>query len=156
MSKKKTLEELDIEKVPFDKNVFPSLTLQYIDVPCCPVCGALPVAISITCRHSHRINGNEEAKYACGLNIIYEDGGRRVYNECDHLKDIMSQMLQKGITTEEMLTSGSPFQHVVARVRTSEAERRNVLEKVRKEKLDKERRKTLEEGLHHKQFYGLE
>lgn len=156
MNKKKTLEDLDLKEVPFEKKVYPSLTLQYIDVPSCPVCGALPIAISITSQYSNRIDGREEVKYACGLNLIYEDGGRRVYNECDHLKDIVNQMIQKEITTEELLTSGSPFQHVIARIRALEAERKNVLEKIRKEKLDEERRKALEERLHHKHFYDLD
>jgi hypothetical protein len=135
-------------------NEFPSIALKYIDVAACPICGALPVTISIADaydRFPHK--PREEVTYACQCTIRYEDGRRSVYRECSHLKHLMDKLVQDGITTEELLTSGSPLEKVLGRIRHEEAERDERLQKLRQEAIDKEKREIREKSGYHDRFF---
>ena len=141
---------------PKPKKTFPKLQLKYIDVPCCPLCKALPISIGTRDKYGSRSNAAtyEEAIYACGFEIKYENGARETRNECGHLKDIMDELIRTDCTPEELLTSAGILQRIVGRTQRMESERGEEREKARQKELDEEARRKEEEYRHRKTFFG--
>ena len=122
------------------KKVFPIVKLSFLnDVGECPICGAQPTCVSCN-KDTLRIE--EKVGFACGFEMRYYDGSRRITIECGHLKDVMQELIQEGLSTEELLTSDSSLHRSLGKVRHQEAQRdaaRNEkIERIERQKKEKD------------------